>query len=149
MTIHKRTDVRGFTECSGPNVWPRLYAERVVDRFIFRQPELRYLMALEGQARFWKEHKDLAGDPDQMVINFFRIRGHGTSRRYRIKIGKFVHPIQKSDPVDDVRDFLTELRNYLRRCMPDKQLFGQAIHIQFSDPIVNKKVYANFTESWT
>jgi hypothetical protein len=129
---------------SGPEVWPCIVADRAHDRFIFRRPEVAYLIALRRL-----EKKRLAeGRPEPhkyMVVRHMmltRVDKRRTYSRERI----FWHSIDHEDATSDVRAFLNKLRESLIKVMPDQVLPQALCLLQFMTQ--DRKVLLSFQEKW-
>lgn len=124
---------------SGPKVWPRLCADEAVDRFIFRRPEIGYLRA---------RRKILAYGPNELTTVNVKVSREWQNgpRRQRETIGGFTHQILPN-PLEDVQQFLRELRPILIRRLPDKPLPGISVYLRFINPDIKKPI-ATFQEKW-
>ena len=125
---------------SGPHVWPKTSGYQAVDRYIFRRPELAYLMARDTYLK-----EQYGARKIRAVIREKRKTKHG----YRTKqIGAFHHVINKPDTEEDVRTFLVELRRTLYRLLPDNMFPALRIVIAFYPENNNRDALEIFTERW-
>ncbi len=116
---------------SGPHVWPHMAADYAVDRYIYRRPELAYLIA-RRRIKAIRE-KDGRTEPQQLMgIRFRRVYWDG-GRHDRKGGQKFGHMINHEEPLQDVRRFLESLRVNLKRYMPDTPLFNCSMQLRFYD----------------
>lgn len=116
---------------SGPHVWPQMGADHAVDRYIFRRPELAYLVARRRITEV--RQKEGREEPQQLMSVHFR-RIYWDGGRQDSKGGqRFGHMINHEQPLDDVRRFLQNLRTNLKRYMPDTPLFNCSMQLRFFD----------------
>ena len=126
---------------SGPHVWPTISATHPIDRFIFRRPELAYLIARR------KLDKKRPG-ADAILIRPALIWHHQGRRKFQAK-GKFTH-FFLPDGQEDVELFLQQLRNYLKFQLGDVSLMGTSIVLRFVDPARSKDAsLKTFQDLWT
>lgn len=131
---------------SGPIVWPRLIAEKACDRFIFRRPELAYLVSLRRIER----QRIAAGHPQpikNILIRVILVR-HVDKRRVAEQSRDFWHTIDRDEPISDVRAFLSRLREVLFRLMPEDADPKLACQIRFLASTDVKKIVLSFQDKW-
>lgn len=131
---------------SGPSVWPRIYADHAADRFIFRRPELPYIVAKKRML----EHREQQGVeelPQLMGVRFQRVYSDGGRIAHR-GMQRFGHPINHDDPEEDVKDFLKNLRRMLVRSVPDQPLLNCAIQLRFYDFMFKGNQLLSWQEKW-
>ena len=139
-------------ELSGPHVWPVIIADEAADRYIFRRPELGYLVAL----RRMKAHRSEIGEEKEVETVRIRInRLYKTTKRKGIKgkksISKTVrvfHHIRREDPTEDVVFFLEALRIHLRRTMKNQPLTNCSVSVVFDDTMAKKNSVLSTCSEW-
>lgn len=132
---------------SGPHVWPKLMADHAVDRFIFRRPELPYLVA-KKRLLATREEKELPY-PDLMGIRFRRhYYGANGYAREQKGVQRFAHAIKPNNKEEDVRAFLHTLRAILNRNMPDRPIINCSIQLRFYDVDHPKAQILSWQERW-
>jgi len=135
-------------ELTGPDIWPITSAEHAVDRYIFRRPELAYIVAKKRMiARRKKKNQSL--EPEFMGVRFCRLYYSDRSgRRDRKGTLRFGHPIDHSSAKEDVRNFLIHLRANLIRNLPNKSLINCSLQLRFYDfDFPNDQILA-WQEKW-
>jgi hypothetical protein len=131
-------------EVSGPEVWPNITAYHPVDRYIHRRPELAYLQFMRTIITFRKEN----GMPEPTFIRYTIQRIDTSEKRKRHeRLGVLGHIIL-SEPKEDVRAFLKNLRRFLQRGMPTIPLPNNTILLRFQDPEILKGPQKTFQEKW-
>lgn len=144
-------ETKEMMKLSGLHVWPVIIADEAVDRFIFRRPELGYLVALKRV----NENREKEGlDPvDCIRIRLFR--AYTTQPRKNIKkksirktIGTFHQVINHEDKIADVRLFLENLRGMLKRTMPDRPILNLKVSLVYDDTELKKNCVSSHTMEW-
>lgn len=131
---------------SGPHVWPKITADRAVDRFIFRRPELAYLTA---KRRMIEHRTELGQDPYPILMGVrYRRVYYSGGRREKNSMRRFGHNIDHDDPEKDVREFLENLRRILVRYMPDQILVNCSVQLRFFDYDNKEKELLAWQERW-
>lgn len=134
--------------CTGPTVWPSLHAQEPADRFIYGRPELTYLAARHRQLRI-RADRDLPG-PRAITVKLSRSIGSHpkfTGHRKWTRLGSFEHTYL-SDRTTDVRSFLIELRNFMRRKLPTEPCWGTKISVHFLDRPSGCRQVGSYTQFW-
>lgn len=130
---------------SGPHVWPRMTADRAVDRFIHRRPELAYLTA---KRRIAEDRKKNENQERQALMRVRVSRVFWSeSRKHKSSYQKFGHIIDYEDPEEDVRKFLEKLRFHLKQYMPDSPMLNCSVQIRLYDEGQNEATLS-WQERW-
>lgn len=127
---------------SGPHVWPRITADEVVDRLIHRRPEIMYL---ESIRRLTKRRKS-KGPAEEIGIRLARIYKILPRARMQTFTG-YIHT-RLDDDVEDVRLFLSELRGFLKRGMPEDPTPSLSAAIIFHEPGKSSPALCRWEETW-
>jgi hypothetical protein len=131
---------------SGPHAWPKIAADHAVDRFIFRRPELAYIVAKKRMLERRKKAQ-LDPHPSLMGVRFRRVYYDG-GRRDRKGTQRFGHPINHDDDQADVREFLVNLRRILNRSVPDQPLVNCSVQLRFYDFAAKTDELLSWQEKW-
>jgi hypothetical protein len=116
----------------GPDVWPSLAADKVVDRYLHRWVEIPYLEAVR-----MREQELDAIVPDTLEATLGRTlcvhveMKRGNSRKGWRTIGRFTHTVDTVDRKADVVAFLRNLKGILSRTMPDSPVFDTSVRLEF------------------
>lgn len=131
---------------TGPDVWPKIMADHAVDRFIFRRPELAYIIA---KKRMVEKRKKKQMDPEAglMGIRLRRIYYLGGKREEKW-MQRWGHQIIHEDEREDIKRFLEDLRRILNRTMPDKPLVNCSIQLRFYDFDAKTDELLSWQERW-
>ena len=133
---------------SGPHVWPKIMADHAVDRFIFRRPELAYLVA---RKRMEERRRRENADPhaELMGVRIHRSYHDGTEHnRGSAGMQRFGHLINHESPETDVREFLNDLRRILIRCLPNQPLVNCSVQLRFYDYSAKNDQLLAWQERW-
>jgi hypothetical protein len=131
---------------SGPEVWPRLSATHIADRFIFQRPELTYHESLRRLLSLAAErgNERLPIDSVQVMVILKRRGKSETVRR-------FVHSIIQ-DPSEDSRAFLELLRYHLVKALPSAGNPSWRVHVRFQSELTpsmsGRNYLGNFIGRW-
>jgi hypothetical protein len=132
-------------ELSGPAVWPVMAPDLPVDRYIFQRPELPYRIALRRLAAGREKAKKEPSDKIWIVVRRLYFDGARTKSN---NIAKLAHIINTEDELQDVKDFLKDLRRVLKRRMPDKLVLDTSIKLGFFDPDDKVKALIHWSKPW-
>ncbi len=132
-------------ELSGPEVWPRISADRQVDLFIFRRPELWYLEALR---RMRAREEEVGVQPSPLMrVRVGRIKY--VEKKIELVNGRSIHHTIHDDRLEDVRKLLLEIREALDLVMPSKPRHNIGAKLFFYDPrIGTTRALITFQERW-
>lgn len=136
-------------ELSGPDVWPRVTCEEIVDRFLTRRIELYYRIA---RRRIIKERLEAGIENVPEVIETRCIsKSRGSLGKYKMskKIKSFQHVIEWDDDREDVIKFLKELRSCLIRFAPKEPSLTTSIQVGFRDgDSRGRKYITSYQDRW-
>jgi len=120
--------------------------DHAVDRYIFRRPELAYLIARRRIADI--REKSGSKEPQKLMgVRFRRVYWDG-GRHDRKGGQKFGHLIDHKEPLQDVQRFLENLRINLRRYMPDNPLYNCSMQLRFFDWDNKNEEVLSWQEKW-
>lgn len=123
---------------SGPDVWPRLTGEEMVDLWIFKRPELIYLKAM----KLSRENKG-TGRFTVIIQKFERKKGKWAPGKIKTK---FVWEAPKEGASKfDVSRILERMRELVRKIMPREPDPEVAISLKIKE---GPKVLAARQEVW-
>lgn len=130
---------------SGIHVWPQLAPDQAVDRFIFRRPELAYLLAKKRMLH--RRKKEKMEIPSLMGVRYRRLYYEGGKTK-NTAIQKFGHTINHDNAEKDVKEFLRDLRRILVRSLPDRPLMNCSVQLIFHDHGFRTDHILSWQEKW-
>lgn len=145
MLLNYSTVLPRDFEFSGPEIWPCVSAQDAWDRYIHRRPELAYLRA----KRELNKSRSRAKEDLAEYIEIRMAYGHyqNGSRQKWEQLQKWSRLINRDDESADVREFLDQLRDLLKRHVPNQPLPDCRISLRFHDP-TRGGANAGFLTSW-
>ncbi len=105
---------------SGPAVWPNVTVQAPADRYMVSRPELAYLQARRRMEET-RQREKRDPEPHYIGVRIVQRYSEGTPGKTKNKahyVQRFSHEINRESDIEDVKAFLTRLREMLFRCMP-------------------------------